>query len=116
MKNNSKLIVKYYYHILKYLDNSPSAAATNSDNLTGTRAKLGRKFTLAPICSIRSHFITIDTEGIWPIMKLYGDIKIKYSEVRERRDEIFRQLFKIDKRKNFDYCITTLCLYALLQR
>ena len=93
LKENPNVVVKYYYHVLKYLDNSPSA--------------LGKRFTLAPVSGIRNHFITIDTAGIWPVMRLYGNVKMKEGDVWERREEIFQQIFTIDQRKNFDYGVAT---------
>nr|QBK85705.1 MAG: putative transposase DNA-binding domain protein [Marseillevirus LCMAC101] len=76
-----ELVVKYFYYILRFM--------RKYDDV--------RKFTLAPISSIKRHFLTIDTTVLYEMMKntnLICDIKIK--TFLESRREYWESIFNIN--------------------
>ena len=60
LKSNPIIIIKYYYHILSYLERFDDV----------------KIFTLAPIFDVKNHFITIDNKVLYHIMNNY-DEKVK---------------------------------------
>lgn len=57
LKNNTSIVLSYYFYIIKYY----------TDN------ERGKKFRLAPLCRIKSHFLTVDNtvlrELIWNVVQ-----------------------------------------------
>jgi hypothetical protein len=96
IKNNSCSIVKYFWNILQFLDEIPDA----------------KKFTLAPLHRIGRHFLTIDTEILYYLMKdaKLFDESISKENFRKDRDTYYRHIFKYQKlcrRGEFTYTIQT---------
>ena len=77
-------VLKYYYHILKISEHHFNI----------------KKFTLAPVCRIRSHSMTIDTDTLFGIVKnvFEEDIEAKNKgEFREKQDEYWKKYFDFSK-------------------
>jgi len=77
---NMERVVKYFYHILKFME--------KYDNT--------RKFNLAPISSIKSHFLTIDTTVLYNLMKNVKLIDMKKSDFMALRREQWESIFNIN--------------------
>ena len=52
LKRNTGIVLRYYYHILKYFH----------------EIELGKKFRLAPLCQMKCHFLTIDNTVLLEIL------------------------------------------------
>lgn len=72
-------VVRYFYHILQFME-------TLDD---------GKCFTLAPLCRIKCHFLTIDTTVLWEMMKNIGLTNAKKADFMEMRDEHFGSVFRL---------------------
>jgi hypothetical protein len=83
-------IVKYYYHILKFMDQCQDK----------------KKFTLAPVSSIKSHFLRIDVIVLYNILKNINLTTISETEFKENKEKYFSTIFEY-KKHNFSYIIDT---------
>jgi len=72
-------IVKYYYHVLKYMETFPDAP----------------RFTLAPISRIKSHFLTIDSTVLFEMMKNVELVKANKTDFMGMRDDMFASVFNL---------------------
>lgn len=73
-------VVSYFYHILQ-------------DNEKYEDAK---RFTLAPISKIKSHFITIDTTVLFEMLKNVNLIDCSRSTFMYLKDDHFRSIFRVN--------------------
>jgi hypothetical protein len=94
--SNRNTTLRYFWVILKYLE--------TIDNT--------KKFNLAPIHNISSHFLTIDTDVLYYISKESGILSeesINVTEFRSKKDIYFHRIFKFKspKRYKFNYHIKT---------
>jgi hypothetical protein len=94
--SNRNTILYYFWIILQYLETIETA----------------KKFNLAPIHSISSHFLTIDTDILHYISKeagLFSEENIKLIDFRSKKDYYFHRIFKfkIPKQYKFNYHIKT---------
>lgn len=71
-------VVRYYWHILCYNEHFEDA----------------KRFTLAPISSIKSHYLTIDTTVLFEMMKNCKLTSVKKDAFMELRDEHFSSCFR----------------------
>jgi hypothetical protein len=80
LKNNRNTILRYFWVILQYLETIDTA----------------KKFTLAPIHSISSHFLMVDTLILFYMSREAGIIpkSLKYEEFNSQRHDHFRDIFK----------------------
>jgi len=92
IKKYPERTVTYFYHILKYLEHHETAT----------------KFTLAPISSIKRHFIRIDTAVLHNLLRNIEIIgkSLKLPDFRQHRDIHFQTSFKY-KQDGFSYLIDT---------
>ena len=92
---NSCSIVQYYWNILQFLDDVPEA----------------KKFSLAPLHRITRHFLTVDTEILFYLMKEAQllDDSISKKAFRKDREFYYQQIFKYQKlnRGEFTYTVQT---------
>lgn len=72
-------VTKYFFHILKFMEQFEDT----------------RKFTLAPISSIKRHFITIDTTVLFEMMKNVELIDMKKNDFMALRREQWGSVFNI---------------------
>lgn len=77
---NMELVVKYFYHILMFMEKYEDT----------------RKFNLAPISSIKSHFLTIDTTVLYNLMKNVKLIDMKKTDFMALRGEHWESIFNIN--------------------
>ena len=91
--SNSNTVVRYFWHILKYLEQFEDT----------------KRFSIAPISRIKSHFITIDTKVLYNMMKNVGLFDKSESEkaFRELRDEHFHSVFNLAGKKKFTHLVQT---------
>ena len=82
LKANPRKVLKYYYEILRYLEQFDDT----------------RRFSLAPISTPKRHHITVDVRGLCTLMKNSGLIarNVKEAQFREFVGEHFRSVFKCD--------------------
>lgn len=80
LKNNRNTILRYFWVILQYLETIDTA----------------KKFSLAPIHTISSHFLMIDTTVLYYMCRQAGIIPedLKYEEFNMEKDKYFRDIFK----------------------
>jgi hypothetical protein len=70
-KANLESVVRYYHHILRVKD---VEGAVEADTADGEGHVWGRRgFTLAPVCKIKRHFVTIDARVLQALMRSSGD-------------------------------------------
>ena len=83
LKKHPQHVIKYYWENLKYLE-----------TIEGTR-----RYSLSPICSIKRHFVSIDTTVLYNLMRNCGliDKTVKEPEFRDMAEDHFESLFKTDK-------------------
>ena len=82
LKGHMYEVLHYYYHILNYCDQFPDV----------------RKFTLAPVHRIKSHFITIDTKVLYGLLKERFDIEeVNEAEFRANSQEHWNNCFDLSK-------------------
>ena len=81
-KQNMPMVVKYFHHILQFME-------TLGD---------GKLFSLAPLCRIKSHFLTIDTKILYYMMKreVNPPLTTARNEDVFRASDNFRRVFKLD--------------------
>lgn len=95
MDINRNSILRYFWTILQFLETIESA----------------RKFNLAPIHSISSHFLMIDTKILYYMSREAGIItkELSYDEFNSSKDDYFRRIFKFkeSERYKFTYHIQT---------
>jgi hypothetical protein len=72
-------IVKYYYHVLKYMEVFPDAP----------------RFTLAPISRIKNHFLTIDSTVLFEMMKNVELVKRNKVDFMGMRNDMFASVFNL---------------------
>jgi hypothetical protein len=72
-KVNLESVVRYFHHILRAKDVEDAVVATGAaeDDEGCTWGRRG--FTLAPICKIKRHFVTIDAKVLLALMRASGD-------------------------------------------
>ena len=83
LEKHPQQVIKYYWENLKYLE-----------TIEGTR-----RYSLAPICSFKRHFVSIDTRVLFNLMRNCGliDKTVEEPVFRDMAEEHFQSLFKIDK-------------------
>ena len=83
LRKHPENVIKYYWENLKYLETTE-----------GTR-----RYGLCPICSIKRHFVSIDTKVLFNLMRNCGliDKKVKEPVFRDMAGDHFASLFKTDK-------------------
>jgi hypothetical protein len=95
IKNNPCSVVKYFFNILQFLDEIPEA----------------KKFSLAPLHRITRHFLTIDTEILYYLMKEAKllDDSISKQAFRKEREFYYQKIFKYQSlsRGEFTYTVQT---------
>jgi hypothetical protein len=83
-KQNMPMVVKYFHHILQFME-------TLGD---------GKLFSLAPLCRIKSHFLTIDTRILYYMMKRNVNPPLTTArdedEFRASPGKHFRRVFKLN--------------------
>jgi hypothetical protein len=84
LKKNYQKIIKYYWIILKYLEKKEES---DDDAAEQHEAK---RFCLVPICRVKRHFITIDVNCLWNIMRNTDLINTKLKESAQRLKRKFR--------------------------
>ena len=93
--NNMNTIVKYYWDILKYMEQYEDT----------------KRFNIAPISRIKRHFLTIDTEILYGLMVNVNliDKKVKRSDFSALKDEHFGSVFNLKGLTNgvFSYMVET---------
>ena len=72
-------VVRYFYHILTYLEQFEDE----------------RLFTLAPICSIKSHYLTIDTTVLYEMLKNLKHVNCEREVFIELKKEQFESIFNL---------------------
>src|SRR3990167_1951064 len=77
---NIPLVTKYFFHILKFMEQFEDT----------------RKFTLAPISSIKRHFMTIDTTVLFEMRKNVELIDMKKKDFMDLRREQWDSVFNIN--------------------
>jgi hypothetical protein len=90
IKKHPEKVVKYYFHILKYLEQHAET----------------KKFTLAPISKIKRHFIRIDVVVLFNLLKNSKLIDMTLKDFKAEKDLQFSLVFKY-KPENFSYIIDT---------
>lgn len=84
LKLNPLVVLNYYYHILSDAENYPDM----------------RKFTIAPICKIKSHFISIDTKVFYGIVKNSFNIpETNFKAFEESKKEYWNEVFNLGRLK-----------------
>ena len=83
-------VVTYFYSILKYIE----------------KYEFCKKFTLAPISSIKLHFLRIDVVVLYNILKNCKLIQISEQEFKANKDLYFSTFFNY-KKTNFSHIIDT---------
>jgi hypothetical protein len=96
IKKHPERVVKYYFHILKYLEQHTET----------------KKFTLAPISKIKRHFIRIDVVVLFNLLKNSKLIDMTLKDFKAEKDLQFSLVFKY-KPENFSYIIdsTSICFH-----
>lgn len=91
--NHSEQVVKYYYHILQELE----------------KIENSKKFTLAPLCRIKSHFLTIDSTVLYGILGNLKPIKTDRSKFIKEKATHWPNYFKFQplSKHEFTYYIQT---------
>jgi len=84
IKTNMENVVRYFYLILKDAEKYEDA----------------KKFTLAPICSIKSHFVTIDSAVLFYLLGGKSVTKCDLKEFIENAHTHFSRVFRIEKRND----------------
>ena len=72
-------VVRYFYHILQFME----------------ALEDGKRFTLAPLCRIKCHFLTMDTTVLWEMMKNVGLTQANKADFMALRDEHFGSVFQL---------------------
>ena len=87
LKGNRNTILRYFWVILKYLETIDTA----------------KKFSLAPIHTISSHFLMIDTTVLYYMSRDAGIIpeNLKYEEFNSQKQVYFRKIFKFKESKKY---------------
>ena len=94
LKAHPENVVKYYHNILYITEQLPDV----------------KKFTLAPICKIKSHFLNLDTKSLQGILTQTHQIKkMTEKEFMKDRDTYWNMTFNYKKlsKKEFFYMIQT---------
>lgn len=93
LEKHMKEVVTYYYYISKYIEEF-------SDS---------KKFTLAPICNIKTHFIKIDTRILYFLMRSNGLFDSNWKNFQPFRDIHWDTIFNIkeSRRPYFTHLIET---------
>ena len=98
-----KVILKYYYHILSYYN----------------KVKMGNKFTLAPTCRIKSHFLTFDSTVLYELLKnvravlpreAVPEIIHQCSSPKDVTDEVWKSVFNFEglrRKRQFHHQVDT---------
>jgi hypothetical protein len=86
LKEHRNAIIRYFWVILKYLETIETA----------------KKFNLAPIHSISSHFLMIDTPVLFYMSKEAGLIP-KDSKVNEFKTDNYRDIFKFKESERYRF-------------
>jgi hypothetical protein len=89
LKGNRNTILRYFWVILKYLETIDTA----------------KKFSLAPIHTISSHFLMIDTTVLYYMSRDAGIIpeNLKYEEFNTKKDKYFRDIFKFKESERYRF-------------
>lgn len=99
-------VLRYFYHILQFMESLED----------------GKVFTLAPLCSIKSHYLTIDTTILFEMMKNTGLTNADRSAFMALRDAHFDSVFKLKGlcSGEFSYMVETdgvsLCVHFQVSR
>ena len=85
-------VIRLYWETLKYLE---SMTKKYKEEPT----KLPRLLSLLPLCTIKRHFVTIDTKGLYNLSRNCGLVskETKEPDFRALAADHFRSLFKVDK-------------------
>ena len=93
--NNMETVVRYYWSILKYLEEYENT----------------KRFNIAPVSRIKRHFVTVDTNILYNLMRNVNllDKKCKIGDFKVLKDEHFRSIFNFKnlKYEHFSYLIET---------
>ncbi len=78
IQSNLTTVLYYYYHILRYLEQIPDS----------------RRFSLAPLHSIGSHALTIDTTILFSMLRQSGILEnVTAKEFAAERESYFKRIF-----------------------
>ena len=94
LKQNPHKVLNYYHHILQWMEDW----------------NIGKKFTLAPVCRIKSHFLTIDNLVLHGILTKTKQIKkMTFKQFKAQKDQWWDMTFNYKKfsKKEFSYMIQT---------
>jgi len=82
LQNHLHIIMKYYYHILGYFEQHNSCPENEKKRL--------KLFTLAPVCAVKGHFITIDLQTLWKIARIMEWITGDEADFRHNESAVGR--------------------------
>ena len=87
--NNMNTVVKYFWDILKYMEQYEDT----------------KRFNIAPISHIKRHFLTIDTEVLYSLMKNTNLVnkKVKLADFSALKDEHFGSVFNLKGLTNGEF-------------
>ena len=92
LKRHPQQAIRFYWETLKYLESITEKYKEEPE-------KLPKLFSLSPLCSIKRHFVTIDTKVLYNLSRNCGLVskETKEPDFRALAADHFRSLFKVDK-------------------
>ena len=92
LKRHPQQVILFYWETLKYLE-------TMAEKYKEEPKKLPRLFSLSPLCTIKRHFVTIDTKVLYNLSRNCGLVskETKESDFRALAADHFGSIFKVDK-------------------
>ena len=92
LKRHPQQVIRFYWETLRYLESM-------TEKYKKEPTKLPKLFSLSPLCTIKRHFMTIDTKVLYNLSRNCGLVskETKEPEFRAFAADHFKSLFKVDK-------------------
>ena len=91
LKRHPQQVIRFYWETLKYLERM-------AEKYKEEPTKLPRLFSLSPLCTIKRHFVKIDTKVLYNLSRNCGLVskETKEPDFRALAADHFRSIFKVD--------------------
>ena len=105
LKRHPQQVIRFYWETLKYLE-------TMAEKYKEEPTKLPKLFSLSPLCTIKRHFVTIDTKVLYKLSRNCGLVskETKEPDFRAFAADHFKSLFKVDKLASKKLTFSNICL------
>ena len=92
LKTHPQQVIRFYWETMKYLEGM-------QEKYKDKPHKLPKIFSLSPICSIKRHFVTIDSTVLFHLLRNCEliDKKLKWNDFKGIAIDHFHSLFNVDK-------------------